>query len=99
MPDPIPAMQRAFGLSPMGCYLLLTVPRWHFGAAGGGTTWNRQTVRAELLASLQEDDADQTEVEALIGRLHAINLTHVGWFVLGVKAMRPVGEVIARPSS
>ena len=96
MTNPIADMVTTFGLSPIEAYLFLTVPRFHTGVARGGTTWNRATVQADLRASVAEDDQDQAAIERLIARLVALNVTHIGWYVRGARAMQ-AGEVIPRP--
>jgi hypothetical protein len=97
MNDPIPTISKLFGISAMDAYLLLTTPRFQIGAAGSGTTWTRSEVERDLRLSISEDGSDQAATESLIGRLFGLNPTHLGWFVLGVRSMRPDGEVFSRP--
>jgi hypothetical protein len=41
-------MRRTFDLGAMDCWLLLCVPRFALGAAGGSTRWPRDEVEADL---------------------------------------------------
>jgi hypothetical protein len=97
MPDAVATMIRAFGLTPMDCYLMLVIPRFRVTVAGGATTWRRAEVEADLRAALLEDDSDKVATETLIGKLPLLNLTHCGWFTLGARAARPDGELFVRP--
>ena len=63
---------------PFDAHLLLTVPRFQIGAAGGGTIWHRQTVQADPRALLAGDDADRAATEALIGQLYRLDRAYVG---------------------
>ena len=54
---------------------------------GGGTTWSRMEVERDLRDSIAVDDIDKLETEDLIGQLFKLNVTHIGWHLLGGRAM------------
>jgi hypothetical protein len=84
--NPVPEMARLFNLSRMDAYLLLT--RVSFP----DDTWTRHQVETDLRASIVRFPDDKAATEDLIERLTLLNLTHIGWFCHGVRAMLPQPE-------
>ena len=97
MENPLPEMAAVFGITETQAWLLLVVPTFDLGVAGSDTTFSRQSVVADLRAAIEEDPSDREAVEDLIIRLTTLNITHIGYYVLGVRSMREHGEVFARP--